>query len=1132
MTKNRFIQFTTDNNELSQWVLKFIRIMKLTSILFIVSISLVFASNSYAQTTSLSIDMSEKSITQILDKIEEQTDFHFFYNSKLIDMERKTTVKVKDKDIFSVLNQLFAGSNVRYRVIDKDIILTANEPLASPQQGGGKRISGTVTDPNGEPIIGANIVEKGTTNGTVTNFEGTYNLDVSNNAIVTISYIGYISKEVVVANQTTINVLLAEDTQALEEVIVVGYGTMKKSDLTGSVSNVKADKLLDRPAVNVGQALSGKASGVEIFENGGDPDGKIRIRIRGDNSINSSNDPLYVVDGIIGVNNTHLLNPSDIESLEVLKDASATAIYGARGANGVIMITTKRGVKSDKPVISYDSYLSVGQLAKKMPLMNAAEWWQTYNATMDNAAKYDPEGYAQGRYEKVSTASMPNLFDSSGNPIYDTDWQDEAYRTATSHNHQVSIRGGGDKTLFSAHLGYMHREALMKNNYLDRFSGRLNMDSELRSWLKMGINMSYNYSEGNNLYNNYEIKRLVQEAIPIIPVKYPDGTWGSNRDFPGAVQDTPSRYLEEIVRGSTNSQVLSDIYFDFIINKDLSFKSTFAIDVSNRKTNYYSGKELIQFSKNQGGIATINTQNQVYWQNENYLNWNKRINAQNRLNLMVGLSWQQRSIENLGAESRNFSDDFYQWHNLGVGTVPMPPSSSDNQWSINSYFARVNYTLYERYLFTATSRYDGSSKFGKNNRYAFFPSFAFAWRVSEESFLKDNKQINNLKFRTSIGATGNQEIGNYAFLQNLASANTIFADTYYSTLYRSTFGNPDLKWEKTTQWDIGLDISLFDQRIDLSADYYYKKTTDLLLNAPIPNTSGLDRIMRNIGSVGNQGIEITLNTQNIQSKNFNWSSSFMFNTNKNKVLKLGANDEDIFPGPTHAQGELMILRVGQPVGSLWGLTRLGTWGENEAAEAAKYSRLPGDIKYADLNNDGRINSDDNSIIGCTSPDWTLTFSNTLQWKNFDFTFDIRVVQGNDVVNGSTHNAEDRSGVANGFKTNLNAWTSSNQNTMVAERRPMRIYYDSYPDSHWMQDGSFIRGQNFALGYNFEKSLLKRIKIDNLRLYVSAQNLFCITNYNGYDPEVTTREGNAFGQGIDDFSEPKARTFTCGLNVKF
>ena len=1118
-------------NDSHKLFLKFLRIMNYTAILLLICLLPVSAST-YAQRQKVSVNVTNGTFYDVVTQIEKQSEFMFFYKSEEVDNSQPVTLHVSNKFIPEVLDEMLSSRGLKFEIHDRHIIITKATPSVASTLQQGRRITGTVTDVQGESMIGVNVIEKGTTNGVITDVDGRFSITVQENAILQISFIGYVSQEIAVGNQTNYSITLREDTKNLEEVVVVGYGTIKKSDLTGSVANVKSERLLDRPAVNIGQALSGKAAGVEIFENGGDPDGRVRIRIRGNNSINSSNDPLYVVDGIIGINNANLLNPSEIESLEVLKDASATAIYGARGANGVIMITTKRGLKADKPVISYEGYVSMGQLSKKTPLMNAAEWWQNYNTTMDNAAKYDPAGYAQGKYKKASPASMPKLFDSSGNPIYDTDWQDETYRTAMSHNHQLSIRGGSGNMVYSAHLGYTNKESLMKNNYLKRYSGRLNLDSDLRSWLKMGMNISYNFSKGNNLYGDYGIKRLVQEAIPIIPVKYPDGTWGSNRDFPGAVQDTPSRYLEEMVNETTNSQVLSDVYFDFIISKDLNFRSTFAIDISNQKTNYYSGKELIQFSKTQGGIARINTQNQIFWQNENYLNWNKQINSSNRLNLMVGFSWQQRATENLGTESRNFSDDFYQWHNLGAGSVPQPPTSSDSRWSINSYFARVNYNLLERYLFTVTGRYDGSSRFGKNNRYAFFPSGAFAWRVSEESFMKNVHFINNLKFRTSIGATGNQEIGNYAFLQNLASTNTIFADNLFTTLYRSTFGNPDLKWEKTTQWDTGVDFSLFDQRIDIVADYYYKKTTDLLLSAPIPNTSGLNTIMRNIGSVENKGVELTLTTHNVRTKDFNWTTSFMFNKNKNKVLKLGENDEDIFAGPTHAQGELMILRVGYPVSSLWGLTRLGTWSESEAAAAAKYSRLPGDIKYADLNNDGKINNDDNSIIGCTLPDWTLTFSNTLQWKNIDLAFDIRVVYGNNVVNCATHNAEDRSGVANGFKTNMNAWTPTNQNTMVAQRRPMSTYYDSRPDTHWMQDGSFVRGQNFVLGYTFDRSVLRKMKIDNLRLYVSAQNLFCITKYNGYDPEVTTREGAAFGQGIDDFSDPKARTFTFGLNVKF
>lgn len=1102
--------------------------MKWTFLFLVVSL---LGSTASASAQRITIALDNARMEKVLAAITEQTGLGVAYSDQVVDLDRRVSVHFTDAELRNVLDRIMEGTSLAYEVRNGKIYLFEKraEGVAAPQQG--KKVTGVVVDSKGEPIIGANVVERGTTNGTITDLDGKFTLEVSDNAVLQFSYIGFNTQNIEVKGQTSFQIELRENTQDLDEVVVVGYGTMKKSDLTGSVSNLKSEKLLSKPVVNVGQALSGKASGVEIFENGGTPDGKVRIRIRGNNSINSSNDPLYVVDGVIGVNNINLLNPSEIESLEVLKDASATAIYGARGANGVIMITTKRGIKG-KPVISYDGYVSVGNPSKKIDLMNAEEWWANYNVTMDNAAKYDPTGYAQGKYNRVDPADYPLLFDSNGNPIYDTDWQDEAYQTTIDHNHQISIRGGADNTLYSIHMGYIHKDALMKNGYLDRYSGRINVDSELRSWLKVGANMSFNYNKGNDNYNSYGIKRLIQEGIPIIPVKYPDGTWGSNRDFPGAVQDTPSRYLEERVDETSNFQTLADLYLDFKITKDLSFKATFAVDASSKKRNFYSGKDLIQFSKTQGGVATIDTERQLYWQNENYFNYTKEFNSNHRLNAMLGLSWQQRSAELVSTTSQNFSDDFYQWHNLGAGTVLITPSSEDWAWSLNSYFARFNYTLKDRYLFTATGRYDGSSKFGKNNKYAFFPSFAFAWRASEESFLKDVDFVDNLKVRTSVGLTGNQEIGNYTFFQNLSSDNVIFGNEYYSALYRSSFGNPDLKWEKTLQYDAGIDLSILNQRVSVSLDYYYKKTSDLLLEAPIPSSSGLESVMRNIGSVRNQGFELTLNTHNVKTEDFNWMSTVLFSLNRNKILQLGENNEDIFPAPRHAQGDLLILRVGEPVGSLWGYQRLGTWSESEAEQAAVYGRLPGDVKYADLNNDGMINSEDQTIIGCTSPDWTMTFSNTFYYKNFDFSFDLRFVFGNDVVNCATHNAEDRSGVANGWKSNLNAWTPSNQNTMIAQRRPMTTYYDSYPDSHWAQNGSFVRGQNFVLGYTFDKELLRKISLQDLRVYVSAQNLFCITNYNGYDPEVSTYEGNAFGQGIDDFSEPKARTFTFGLSVKF
>lgn len=1119
--------------------------MKL-SLLFLLTVFLQLqAGTGYSQKTKITLDIDKASLFEVIDKIESVTAFKFFYSKDELDLNKKVTVQVNKQSIESILKLMFPHNEVDYKIINTQIVLKASEKVqheVKPATQGALKsktiqfqVTGTVTDANGEPLPGASIVEKGTTNGVTADFDGNFTMELANEAgILVVSYVGFATKEIPLNGQSKIVIGLTEDVASLDEVVLIGYGSQKKSDLTGSVTNIKSKDLLDKPVVNVGQALSGKIAGVEAFANSGGPDGKVSIRIRGNNSISASNEPLFVVDGVIGVSNINLINPNNIESLEVLKDASATAIYGARGANGVILITTKRGLNVEgESIISYDSYMSFGVLNKKqnLELLNSKEWWSVYNTGFDNIQKYDPSGYAQGKYQRVLAADLPNLFDSSGNPIYDTNWEDETYRTAVSYNHQIGLRGGNEKTTHSLFLNYLNQEALMKNNYLKRYSGQVNIDSQVRSWLKMGINASYSHSSGNDLYGNYAIKRLQQEALPIIPVKYPDGKWGSNRDFPGAVQDTPARYLEEMVNEFNSTQFLSDLYLDFKITEDLDFKATFAIDNTNRKNNYYVGKNLIQFGGlTNGGVAQINTEKQFYWQNENYFNYSKDFSEDSRLSVLLGLSWQERSAELLGAEHRNFIDDFYQWHNLGLGTVSQPSSSSDWRWSLNSYFARANYILNNKYLFTATGRYDGSSKFGKNNRYAFFPSFAFAWKVSEENFLQDNKHISNLKLRASIGQTGNQEIGNYAYSQNLGSNNVIFGDQYYSTLYNSNFGNPDLKWETTTQLDFGIDLSLFNQRIDMAMDYYHKTTDDLLLNAPIPSSSGLPFMLKNIGSVRNDGFEWAINSYNITGEDFSWTSRLSFATNRNKVIKLGANDEDILI-TKHAQGYMKILRVGEPAGSFWGLTRLGVWGTDEAAEAAKFNRLPGDLKFADLNNDDKIDANDNSIIGNDSPKWTMGISNTLTYKNFDLLFDIRVVEGIDVMNAGSHNREDRSGVANGSRTLLNAWTPTEQNTMVGELRYMKTYYDSYPDSHWLQDGSFIRLQNLTLGYNFPKPLLDKIGLNTLRMYASGQNLFLITKYNGYDPEISTMDG-AFGQGIDDFGEPRAKTYTIGLNINF
>lgn len=997
----------------------------------------------------------------------------------------------------------------------------------------GKTIAGKVTDTANAPIANVSVQLKGANTGTVTDASGNFSISVpSESSVLVFSFTGMETQEVVVGTQTNISVQLKGASASLNEVVVIGYGTARKSDLTGSVATVKSGKLLDRPVANVSQALQGRVPGVDVSINTSAPGEAAKVRIRGISSINSSLDPLYVVDGVIGVN-ANLLNPNDIASVEVLKDASSTAIYGARGANGVIIITTRRGLKGN-PRVSYDAYISHNSLQRHLEALDANEFMDVYNLAYANAAKYDSLGYAQGRYVPNDPADFPELFDASGKPLYNTNWESEVYKPTLSQNHQLSVQGGGDKTLYSLSLGYFDQNGIMIESWFKRYAARFTLDNEVNKWLKIGGSVSLVKSTErlvSDANGGLNVSRMVIEALPIIPVKYPDGTWGGNSDFPGMeggsnpVNIAQNRYtLINIL------QSVGNVYANFHIAEGLDFKSDFGFNLNSQKNNFYSGRELSSLSADQKGVASINNWMNTYWQSENYLTWNKRIADDHRLTALLGLSWQKNYQEYMGATSTGFIDDFWQWHNLGAGTIYNPPSSADNQWTMNSYFARLTYNISDKYLFTLTGRYDGSSKFGENNKYAFFPSAGAAWRISEEDFLKGSPVISELKLRASYGVTGNQEIGTYNSIQLLSSGATIFNGERQPTITRTSFGNPDLKWERVNQYDIGLELGLFNNRINLIADYYHRTTKDLLLNAPIPWSSGLESVTENIGSVENKGVELALNTVNIKSKDFTWTTDINFAANRNKILQLGASNDDIYPGPWFL-GETNILRVGWPIGTFWGYERLGTWSTKEASEAAVYNLKPGDLKWKDQNNDGKIDDADNVRLGQAYPDYTLNIGNTFNYKNFDFTFDIRIVGGVNTVANFKHSTEDRQAIANSLRTVLGAWTPESQDSYIAEIRYYGSFYQTHIDSWWVEDGSFIRGQNFVLGYSLPSKLVDRWNISRLRFYVSAQNLFVITDYTGYDPEVLTF-GGQLTQNQDFFPYPRPRVVNLGLNLSF
>ena len=1020
-------------------------------------------------------------------------------------------------------------------------------------------VAGNVSDGMG-PLSGANVLVKGTTNGTQTDFDGNYALEnVNNTATLVFSYLGYKTVEVPVNGNSTVNVTMEEDASQLEEVVLIGYGSQKKSDLTGAVGQVDADQLQERPATSLNQALSGKIAGVQVNTNSGRPGGKSNIRVRGFSSINSSNNPLYVIDGVQLPQGNQAnfssaidyLNPNDVVSIEVLKDASSTAIYGARGANGVILVTTKRG-RAGQGRITYDVEYSVNQFGpNRAKVLNSEQYAMIEQLSWENTEKFDPEGWAAGEYAQYEPSlkrANPNvayLFDSDGRAIYDTDWSKEVTQHKLSQNHQLGFSGGNERTTYAISLGIRDDQGLLKNTYLKRYSGRFSIDDQIKPWLKIGGSLSYNNQTENLADTNDQVPRRMVEDYPFYPVKHTggplEGLYANNRDYPFAEGTRNSVNWLENNEYILNTQTTAGSFYSNInIMEGLEMRTMIGANVLTQENNEFRNSVL---DNNAVARAQSSNEKQTFWSIENYLTYNKEINENNSFTALLGLSWQQSNQFFVNADSRNFPTDFFKYNNLGAGSDNIAVQSFADREALNSYFGRLNYNLYGKYLFTVTGRADGSSKFGDNNKFSFFPSAAVAWRVSDEDFLADNNLISNLKLRTSYGVTGNSEIPPYSSLSLLSSNYaTIWGDNRIGGTGLNRLANPNLKWEKTAQYDVGLELGLFDDRISLEADYYYRKTTDMLLDAPVPQSSGYATIRRNVGSMENKGFEFGLSTKNIATANVTWNSTFNISMNRNKVLSL-ATPSDIFgvggPGITN---ETSIIRIGEPVGAFWGLTRLGTWNTDEAEEAAKFvsyrnglTILPGDIKYKDFNGDYIINDEDRSIIGNGYPTAWGTFTNYVSYKNIDFTLELQYSWGNDVMDMNLHSSEDRQALANSYATVLNAWTPDNQNTMIAQVRDTRAGYVTNVDSHWVKDGSFVRGRNLMIGYSFEQNLLDNLHLNKLRLYASAQNFFLLVDDELIgDPEVTPIRGgegnNVFSQGMKWHEYPKSTTFVIGLQV--
>lgn len=1001
------------------------------------------------------------------------------------------------------------------------------------------RVSGTVRDSDtGETLPGVNVVVKdGATRGTITDLEGNYSIQVEVQTTLVFSFVGYVTAEYPVGNQTALDVELAPDTEQLEEVVVIGYGSVRKSDLTGSVTSVKAAEIKAVPVTSFDQALQGRAAGVQVVQTTGAPGGETNIRIRGTSSINASSEPLYVIDGmLINSNNDEMsiggrgprigalstINPNDIESIEVLKDASATSIYGSRGANGVILITTKKG-SAGRSSVSFETYYGLQEVANKLDVLNAAQFATLVNEANVNAGR-------------IPVYLNPNRRGEG------TDWQEELFQIAPIANYQVSLSGGNVNTRYAVSGGYFSQDGIVVGSDFDRYSFRVNLESDVSERLTVGTNLSYSRLSSNGVLTGPGtiVPGVITNALqfnPMSPVYNPAEPLGYTYEhlLKAGIANPVAEALEYEALTNT-SRILGSVFAEYKIIDGLNIRSSIGMDGLNTKSNTF-GPHGLKRTEGSRGEASVSTLEAVTLLNTNTINYDKALSESSNLNVLAGVELQQFRNESLMAVAFGFPDPRTGWHNLGAATNPQNPGNAEAEWSMLSYLSRINYSLHNRYMFTLSGRIDGSSKFAEGNKYGYFPSGAFAWMVSDEPFMSNLKFVSDLKLRLSYGWTGNQAIGPYQSLALVGPfGEGVFNSASGSAVFRGrepmSFPNRDLKWESTEQINIGLDFSLFENRLEVTADVYQKNTHDLLLNTPIPFTSGFGSTLLNIGNVRNRGFDLGINSINVDGA-VSWRSSLNFSINRNEVTNL-ASDEDINLGAGN------ILREGQPIGTFYGYVFEGIFQtEDEAASSPTMvgqQPRPGDRKYRDISgpegvSDGIINDYDRTIIGNAQPDFTFGINNELSFKNFTLSFFFQGSQGNEMVNMNLLNLENVNGQQNVLaEAGLNRWTPENPSNRYA--RALATSTDNFFSSRLVEDASYLRLKNITLGYNLPPALLSRLKISNLRIYASATNLWTLTNYSGYDPE-----GNAYGFttnliGVDDGNYPQAKTYLMGLNFGF
>ena len=1016
------------------------------------------------------------------------------------------------------------------RVMRLFVLLTCLVSISANAQ---QIIGGKVTDKSGEALVGVTVLVQGTNAGTVTDIDGNFSIEAASNAVLEFTYIGYEKQTIPVNKQTSINVTLGEDIELLDEVVVVGYGTVKKSDVTGSVASVKSQEIQAFPVLNAGQALQGRAAGVAVqTQNGGEPGSDISIRVRGSSSLNASSDPLVVVDGFVGA---AFPQQNDIQSMEILKDASATAIYGSRGSGGVILVTTKKG-KLGKPIVELNSSFSSQQTTNRLDLLDADGFAKYQNMIRSNTG--DPP-YAQG--------------------TENTDWQDEIYRIGNTQNYQLSVSGGSDNVNYYLSGTYFNQEGIVVNSDFEKIQFLANIDAKVGNRLRIGMNSIASRSEQNGVSTQStgsdaigsvngggdDVVALAFRFSPDVGRFNEAGNFSQNTV--GDDIENPWAVATQIRNETKTDNARTNMYADFEILNGLNFKTTLGYRTQNSTEGYFKPQTFLLSA----GGAFLESVKRTRLLNENYLTYTKSI-GQGNLIATAGHSYQKSTTEGLEAGARELLTDVFSWYNLEAGQIDQRTIDSRfSESEIESVFGRLNFEWADKYLLTGTVRRDGASNFAANNKFAVFPSVAFGWKISRERFLLNNRTISSLKLRTSYGLTGNQAIGPYESLATFrVQPPSEVGGAFGVDLAREA--NPDLKWETSIQTNVGVDVGLFENRIFFSADYYNIDTEDLLAIDRASNfylgTTDLD-VLRNVGSINNRGFELSLTSNNINKNRFRWITNLNFARNRSEVIELSSGSELLGSGAPgyFAGGTTYILREGEPIGLFWGLDYQGVYQggaipEGTALEAVSFdgdgNPILGEPLFAEIADEegtfnGMIDDNDRQIIGDPNPDFTFGIANTFIYKNFDLNIFFQGAVGGDIYNLTA--VQLFNGDSNSVTDVLNSWTPENTDTDI----PRAVIRGRERSSRFVEDGSYVRLKNIALGYSLPIRMLQNFGFSSARLSISAQNLLTLTNYSGLDPEVSyfgsggesRGDGNII-QGHDFGNYPNLRSITIGVNLKF